>query len=223
MSKDAIEPLQPGPILREQVYEALEELIIDGSLGPGQRLVEADLARRLQVSRNPVREALSLLQRAGWVDVRPRHGTHVHRPSAKEVDDFFRVRTLLEGESAYLAALNATDRSIERLRKLYDQGVKALLAGDERRMADTNSTFHNQITEMADNLVLSEILDLLKKRLRWYFARVAKVRGPASWEEHAMLLDALAEQQADRAADVMRRHSEATWAIYRETRDDHGG
>jgi len=210
-----IRPLTVAPVLRDQVQETLEALIIDGTLRPGQRLLEAELAEQLHVSRNPVREALSLLARDGWIDLRPRHGAQVHEPSRKEVEDFFRVRTVLEGESARCAAEKATPGDLDGLRELVDRGVAAVAADDEQATVQANSAFHARMTEVADNRVLDEMLGLLKKRLLWYFAPVARIRGQASWDEHAALLDAIAGHDGDRAAAVMRDHCEATAALYR--------
>jgi DNA-binding GntR family transcriptional regulator len=78
------------------VYRSLEELIIFGALKPGQHLVETSLAKQLHVSRAPVREALQLLHRDGWIDLRPRQGAFVHQPTLQEVDETFHVRTLLD-------------------------------------------------------------------------------------------------------------------------------
>ena len=76
---------RPEP-LRESVYEALTEMIIGGSLQPGQHLVEVQLAGMLGVSRQPIREALQRLRNEGWVDMRPGFGATVHIPDEDEVD-----------------------------------------------------------------------------------------------------------------------------------------
>lgn len=209
-----IRPLEVAPVLREQVHETLEALIIDGTLGPGQRLREAELAAQLHVSRNPVREALSLLARDGWVDLRPRHGAHVHEPTRREVEDFFRVRTVLEGESARCAAENATLEDLNELRVLLERGVAAVADDDEQATVQANAAFHTRMAAVADNRVLDELLELLKKRLSWYFAPVARARGQASWDEHAELLLALEAHDGDRSADAMRAHCDATTALY---------
>lgn len=211
----SITPLAQAPVLRDQVYEALEELVITGVLAPGERLVEADLARQLRVSRNPVREALSLLARERWVDLKPRHGAYVHEPTRKEVEDFFRVRTLLEAEAASLAAVNATPTGVEELRRRYEEGLEALAADDDLRIERANTAFHGQVMELADNGILQEVLGRLKKRLRWYFSRVVRARGASSWEEHLVLLEAIERGDAAAAADVMRQHCQATAAMYR--------
>jgi DNA-binding FadR family transcriptional regulator len=75
---DVLRRLDDTPPLRERILEQLELLIISGSLVPGARLVEGDLADTLGVSRGPIREALQMLWRDGFVDLRPRQGAFVH-------------------------------------------------------------------------------------------------------------------------------------------------
>jgi DNA-binding GntR family transcriptional regulator len=206
--------LSQSPPLRDQVYDALESLIIDGVLTPGQRLTEGDLAERLGVSRNPVREALNALSRAGWVELRPRQGAYVRLQSVEEVDQFFHVRGLLEVESARLAAQRATPEMVASLRALLADGDKALEAGDEAALLTANSAFHAEMVIVSGNRVLGEILGLLDKRLRWYFAPVVVERGPHSWAEHSALVDAIAANDVEQAAERMRQHTEATRAAY---------
>jgi DNA-binding GntR family transcriptional regulator len=219
MSRRNLAPLQKPPPLRQQVYDALEGLIIYGGLSPGQHLVESDLAQRLGVSRIPVREALQLLHRDGWVDLRPRQGAFVHQPTAREADEVFSVRTLLEVESTRLAAANATDESVRRLAEIVETGVEALRVADERELVKLNSTFHGEITDIAGNQVLAEILHRLDKRIRWYFAPVAIARGADSWTEHKAIVAAIGARDTDAAAAAMRRHAEATRAAYHRERD----
>jgi DNA-binding GntR family transcriptional regulator len=206
--------LEPSPPLREQVYDAIERLIVSGVLRPGEHLVEVELAARLGVSRNPVREALHALRRAGWVELRPRHGAFVRSPTAGEVEQFFHVRTVLEVESARLAAQRADAAAVAALRAQLEDSADARERGDEEAMVEANARFHAAVSDLAGNVVLAELLAHLDKRLRWYFTPVVVVRGPNSWREHAELLEALAANDADRAAAVMREHTEGTAAAY---------
>jgi DNA-binding GntR family transcriptional regulator len=196
--------------LREKVYKTLEERIIYGALEPGHHLVETEIANKAGISRIPVREALQLLSRAGWVDLLPDMGAFVHTPTVEEVEDTFKVRVLLEAESARLAAQNATDESTKTLKEIVREGKKALRAGDERKLILLNSQFHSTITKIAGNSVLEGLIASLDKRIRWYFAPVAKVRGLESWKEHAEVLDAIIAGDEARAAEVMRKHAELT-------------
>jgi DNA-binding GntR family transcriptional regulator len=219
MAEREIEPLEKTAPLRQQVYETLEELIIFGALTPGQHLVEADLAKRLGVSRIPVREALQLLHSNGWVELRQRQGAFVHRPTLQEVDDVFSVRTLLEVESARIAATKATKESVRQLRGTTKAGAKALAGDDEEALVRLNSEFHGQVTSLAGNRVLAEMIGRLDKRIRWYFASVARSRGADSWKEHEELIDALESGDAQRAAKIMRAHAELTRDAYHLQRE----
>jgi DNA-binding GntR family transcriptional regulator len=203
---------QPPP-LRQQVYERLEEMIVDGVLPPGQHLVEQDLAELLGVSRNPIREALQALERGGWVDLRPRHGAFVHAPSADEATEFFHVRSVLERESARLAARHADDVSIATLVALIDEAARTPEA-DAQALADLNTRFHRQVAAMAGNRVLTRMIGTIEKRLRWYFRPVAMVRGERSWDQHAALVDAIRARDAQRAEAIMRDHATATAEVY---------
>jgi DNA-binding GntR family transcriptional regulator len=214
MAQDSVRSLK-GPVpLRDRVYETLEELVIYRSLPPGQHLVEADIAKRLGVSRIPVREAFQLLARDGWIDLRPHQGAFVHQPTSREVDDVFSVRTLLEVEATRLAASKATHDSIPALRKILRTGRELLARSDERALVMLNSQFHAHITQMGENEVLAGLIARLDKRIRWYFARVVMSRGSNSWREHAEIVEAVAARDPDRASEAMRRHAERTRSAY---------
>lgn len=206
--------LEPSPPLRDQVYDTIERLILSRVLQPGEHLRESELAARLGVSRNPVREALHALRRAGWVELRPRHGAFVRSPTPAEVEQFFHVRTVLEVESARLAAQRSDKSAVTALRAQLQDGKRAQKRRDTQAMVDANVRFHATVTELAGNSVLAELLVHLDKRLRWHFTPVAVVRGPDSWREHAELLAALAAKDSEHAAAVMRTHTERTTAAY---------
>jgi DNA-binding GntR family transcriptional regulator len=177
-------------------------------------LVEADIARKLGVSRIPVREGLQLLARDGWIDLRPRQGAFVHQPEMREVDDVFSIRTLLEVESTRLAACKTTEHSIEDLRKIHQMGSEALARADEKDLVMLNSQFHARITRIGENEVLAGLIARLDKRIRWYFAPVVKSRGSSSWKEHLEIVEAIEARDPQRASEAMRRHAEATRSAY---------
>lgn len=206
--------------LRQKVYEALEEQIIYGDLEPGRHLVEAEITRQLGVSRIPVREALQLLHSGGWVDLHPDKGAFVHVPTMQEVRDTFGVRTVLEGLSAWLAAENATAESIAALRELVERG-RRILSRSPREIVRLNSEFHAALTQMGGNRVLTTLIATLDKRIRWYFAPVAKVRGPESWKEHIDIVKAIEARDRAEAEKRMRRHAELTKTAQYEAMEAH--
>ena len=210
---------RPVP-LRESVYSAILDMIVSRSLQPGQHLVESELALMLGVSRQPVREALQWLKNDGWVDLRPGLGAFVHSPTVEEADQLLAVRSLLETESARLAATHATDEGVTRLRDLCKQGFAALAAQDVATMVALNAELHATVMKLSGNDVLVELAAQVDRRVRWYYTPVARHRGAQSWQEHSALIDAIAAGDADAAADVMSAHTEHTRRSYLEQQDD---
>ena len=210
---------RPVP-LRESVYSAILDMIVSRQLQPGQHLVESELAVMLGVSRQPVREALQWLKNDGWVDLRPGLGAFVHTPTVEEADQLLAVRSLLETESARLAAGRATGQDVERLRELCDRGRAALAAEDVATMVELNAELHRVVMTMSGNDVLVELAAQVDRRVRWYYTPVARHRGEQSWTEHAELIDAIAAGDTARAGEFMAAHTEHTRRSYLEHRDD---
>ncbi|VEG51826.1 transcriptional regulator [Mycolicibacterium aurum] len=214
-ASQSIPAIQQGPVLRERVYSTLEDLIVRRVLQPGERLLENELAAALGVSRNPVREALTMLARTGWVDIHPRTGAYVHAPTPDEIDDFFDMRTLLESYAAERAASRVTAEQLDVLEEIWREGVSAVESGDVQGIVSANSAFHDRISEWSGNGMLHSTLSMMKKRVRWYFSSVADVRGMASWNEHRRIIDALRARDAAHASTLMRAHTMATADMYR--------
>ena len=202
--------------LRQSVYEALVELVIVGRLGPGEHLVETELARQLGVSRQPVREALHRLEAEGWVDLRPNQGAFVHVPTDHEVDELLDVRELLEVQMARLAARSATQAGIARLRAIWFEGQSAVASGETERVVAANNEFHAMLARVAGNAVLGDLARIVSRRVRWYYRQVAPLRGQKSWAEHRDLIDAVEAGDEERAAEIARKHTEGTRSTYHQ-------
>jgi DNA-binding GntR family transcriptional regulator len=216
-------PLERPAPLRQAVYDALAEMIITRELQPGEHLVENELAAQLGVSRQPVREALQRLQNEGWVDLRPALGAFVHVPTDAEADQLLAVRTLLEAESARLAARQATPEHVEHLWELQRTGEKALAAEDQEGLVAANAALHAHVVLMSGNSVLADLIASVDRRVRWYYLPIARARGKDAWDEHADLIDAIARRNSRRAGDLMRRHTERTRQVYHERRQEAEG
>jgi DNA-binding GntR family transcriptional regulator len=90
------------------------------------------------------------------------------------------------------------------------EGKSAVTTGDVPTVVSANSELHSLITRMSGNTVLTELIGLVDRRVRWYYTPLARTRGTVSWKEHTELIDAIAHRDEQRAAEVMRRHTEAT-------------
>lgn len=213
-SADLFRSLEHRP-LRGLISDQLKELIISGQVLPGERLVEADMAERLGTSRVPVREALLELARDGWVELRARHGARVHSPTAREAEELFQVRSVLEAETARLAAEAIDDTGIATLREICIRGMSFVDADDHTAAARANAEFHRAVAEHSGNQVLARIFANIEDRFRWYFTRIAPARGMSSWVEHERIVAALADHDPVRAEAEMRDHAAHTREIYR--------
>src|SRR6202011_5521046 len=211
-------PLERPAPLRQAVYDALAEMIITRDLQPGEHLVENDLAAQLGVSRQPVREALQRMQTEGWVDLRPALGAFVHVPTEDEADQLLAARTLLETESARLAAEHTTPEQVEHLWALHRSGEVALAADDQEGVVAANAALHSHIVSMSRNNVLADLIGSVDRRVRWYYLPIARARGKDAWDQHAQLIDAIAHGNGGRAGDLMRRHTERTREMYHQRR-----
>ena len=212
------QPLERPAPLRHAVYDVIAEMIVNGELQPGEHLVENELAAQLGVSRQPVREALQRLQSEGWIDLRPALGAFVHVPTDDEADQLLTTRTLLEAESARLAARRATPEDVEHLWELQRAGEKAVRDDDQVGMVAANAALHAYVVAMSGNKVLAELIALVDRRVRWYYWPIARSRGHEAWDEHRELIEVIASRGGKRAGDLMRRHTERTRESYHNQR-----
>jgi DNA-binding GntR family transcriptional regulator len=186
------------------LYNRVRRAIVQGELRPNQRLVEAELAEMLGVSRTPIREVLQRLALDGLVS-RHRRGWIVREHSAQEIKDIYACRAALEGYAARLAAEHATDEHLAEL----DEILACLYEGRSRdEMVALNERFHEAIIDAAANELLAE----LTRRSRLYFfnRRVATLytdeEAAYSRDQHARLIAALHARDADAAEAIAREH-----------------
>jgi DNA-binding GntR family transcriptional regulator len=183
--------------LRDQVLTELRRRIIDAHYLPGERLTEDRLAADFGVSRNPVREALRVVEAEGFVEVQPRRGAVVATPDERTMRDMFAARAVLEPLAARLAADRASDDDLAQLRRLLDDARKATDDGDFVRVAELNSDLHRHVVRMSGNRWLLQFSVAMYRHVHWVFRLGASARAAHSWEEHVRLVEALEAHDAD--------------------------
>jgi DNA-binding GntR family transcriptional regulator len=195
--------------LREQVLAELRRRIVDGDYAQGERLTETRLADDFGVSRNPVREALRVVEAEGFVQILPRRGAVVATLDDTAVRDLFAVREQLETLAAGLAAERATANDMAHLRRLLDQASSATDAKDFDLVAELNSAFHRGVIEVSGNRWLLSISAAMYHHVHWVFRVGAAQRAPHSWEEHIRLVEAIEARDPAAATTAAREHVEA--------------
>jgi DNA-binding GntR family transcriptional regulator len=100
------------------------------------------------------------------------------------------------------------------LREVWQQGVAAVESGDVTRTVAANNDFHAAVAEIAGNAVLAQLAEIVGRRVRWYYRKVAPARGHESWAEHAEFIAAIEAGDEDKASDLARVHTERTRTAY---------
>lgn len=192
----------------DAAYASLREAILDGRLGPGEKVTLAGLASELGMSAMPVREALKRLAREGLVILTPHTDTLVAPFEVQDVQRIFVVRANLEALAARIAAARVTADLLGTLWTLHGQMQSAMAAEDYETFARCNRTFHDAIFDAADNPYLRRILDevwTLSYRFRAGY-RIIPGRAAAACEEHEVIVKALSSGQEAAAESAMHTH-----------------
>lgn len=208
--------------LREQVLTELRRRIVDGQYLPGERLTEDRLAEDFGVSRNPVREALRVVEAEGFVEIQPRRGAVVATPDEAAMRDMFAVRAVLEPLAARLAAERASPADLAALRRLLDDARDATDGSDLARIADLNSALHSLVFGLSGNRWLVQFSLAMSRHVHWVFRLGAEGRAPHSWAEHVRLVEALEAHDADAAERAAAEHVQAARSAAIEHADTNG-
>jgi DNA-binding GntR family transcriptional regulator len=203
--------------LAARVFERVKQEIFDFVLLPGDRFTEAEIAARMQVSRTPVREALYLLEREGYLEVMFRSGWRVRPFDFQQFEDLYDVRIILE-----LAA-------IKRLCEMEDRGAleelktawmapKGERLTDGRGVAALDEKFHETLVSATGNAEMARIHHDLTERIRIIrrldFTKDERV--DATYNEHARILRAILQRKADQAQLMVKTHIEGSKAEVRK-------
>ena len=197
--------LQSAPDLVERVYGALLDAIVEGSLAPGSRLTQEEIAAQLDVSRQPVLQALRLLKKDGFVLDAPGRGVVVAPLDAGSIAQLYEVRAALDALAARLAA----GRRAVLDRRLVEQGRRAARGHRIQAMIDSDIAFHNAIYAASGNPLVGR-----SAQLHWVHLR--RVMGAslqssrqreAVWDEHEAIAAAIASGDAKGAVRRIEEHA----------------
>lgn len=198
--------LEPAPDRVDQVYRALIDAISDGTLAPGQRVTQEDLAAQLAVSRQPVLQALRLLKKDGLIQDAPGRGVLVRPLDVDWMRQVYQVRGALDALAAELAAA----RRYQLDPALIAQGREASQGSNVKAMMDADMGFHQAIYSASLNPLIAQSAQLHWCHLRRVMGAVlqsAQQRATV-WDEHQAIADAIAVGDGKRAVALINHHSQ---------------
>lgn len=189
----------------EFVYRHICQAIRDGEFRQGERIREDEVAKKLGVSRTPVREALLRMRSRGLIEFNAGRGAGVIVLSRAQVLELYAMREILEGAAARMAAEHATPAEISYLSYIVEQFSQT---EDPARLAQINIAFHRSICDGAHNRYLVESLDQLRDALALLQGTTFSVDGrPAvADEEHRNIFEAIKNRNPDGAEQAARAH-----------------
>lgn len=192
--------------LREKILETIRDAILKGSLKPGERVSEPDLAERFGISRTPIREAFRQLESEGYLQVVPRKGAVVASLSERDIEEFYAIKIILEGFAARMAADKLTAKEIERLESINERLYKLADEGDVKTFFRVHNEFHEVFIKAAGNDKLSEMINQLVMKFKRL--RLASLSHPGrmkiSIEDHRDMIQAFKEHDGSRADSLVR-------------------
>jgi len=195
----------PSTNLASEVYEELRKSIVEGSIRPNERLIEADLAAMLQVSRTPIRESMLRLAGDGLI-VPHKRGWIVREHSQQEIREVYEIRAALEGFAAGLAAQRATDEELAGIKAIHQAYIDTVSDESRGQLVEHNDAFHNAVIAAAKNNLLAE---QIRRNSQYYF--IHRISGFLTDEEvrgsiagHESVVQALVARDADLAESTAR-------------------
>ena len=201
--------LRKHKTLREQIVFSLRESIIRGELKPGTKLTEPELATRLGISRTPIRESFRQLESEGFLTVIPRKGAVVSNITRKDIEDFFELKSLLEGYAARIAAEKMTEKDVDKLIQINKELADCAENNNYERFFTKNEEFHNYFLTLCGNEKLVEIRDTMVKRFLGF--RMAALSLPGrlmeSVKQHEQAIKAFKRGDGRLAEAVLVEHA----------------
>ncbi|MBT9136221.1 MAG: HTH-type transcriptional repressor RspR [Firmicutes bacterium] len=204
MALSPIEITDLRPI-RDLVYESLRSAIMKGHLEAGERLVESEIAERLQVSRTPVREALRMLEKDGIATSVPRRGTVVVGLKLEDAIEIYSILSVLEGLVAKLAAEHITQADLQLLQQLK---AKKPPLGDFLEYARIFAEFNDILNRASRSTRLMQLMETYASQLSClrYVSLDTPERQSAAWDEHLTIIEAIEKRDGLLAEERAKQH-----------------
>lgn len=191
-----------------KIIQTLAEEIISGTLPPGYKLEEKNLAERFQVSRTPVREALREMGARGLIELIPRRGAMVANIGLAELSDLLEAECELEALCAQLSAQRMSVVEKKQLERIHEQ-TEALVAGkNEADYLELNRKFHELICVGTHNKTIANMVGGLRDRLSAFRQAQAGTEGrlTVAHDEHGAVVEAILASDGAAAYAAMRNH-----------------
>ena len=198
--------IQARPDLVDEVYQNLLDAISAGTLPPGARITQEEIAEQMNVSRSPVLQALRLLKKDGLIQDAPGRGVLIAGMDPQWIGNLYQVRGALDALAARLAAAQKIDLGPG----IIAAGRRAARSGDVKTMIDADIAFHTAIYRASGNPLIFETTQLHWVHLRRVMGAALQAAGQREsiWDEHEGIARAIAAGEVELAGQLSEQHAE---------------
>lgn len=202
--------------LDDLVYAKVKEMILDKQLKPGERILQEQLAKKLGISRSPVRKVLSQLAKEHLVTIVPRGGAYVKEFSIEEMLAIFAIREVFEGLACREAVSVVSKDELNFFKNLFKKAVKSAGHGDWRAYLKADEEFHSFLIQRTRTDLLREMITSFNILSNSYVRGL--IRPPEeTFPEHMAIIDALMRHNSDLAENLMREHHKKCAALLKQS------
>lgn len=202
--------IEKNKSMREKVYDMLKQLIIDGEIAPGERIIETEYSNKFQISRTPIREAIRMLELEGLVESQATGGVTVKKITEDEIVEVYKIRIALEGIILEEVIKKANASDIKKLEKIIRDTKKALKTGNTSTVFELFSLFNATLYDIAS---LSKVTGMINN-INLYLKRVRRlsiddpVRKEDAFTDHENIVEAIKKRDLSTAIFINRAHLE---------------
>jgi DNA-binding GntR family transcriptional regulator len=199
--------------MADQIADHIQQSILEGNIRPGDRLIENDIAKQLDVSRTPTREAFRILASQGLVEINSNKGVRVTLITKSDLAELFEVRILLEKYCLRNFVRNATGAEIHNLETELKKMAMSVADNDNAAYLRHSVNFHTSFINKCQNKRLISIFEILKNNIHCaqiFYARKAVARQD-SVQEHQAIWGAIKSRSIEKAETALSHHLENSY------------
>lgn len=202
--------IEKSKSMREKVYDTLKQMIIDGIIKPGERIIETEYSNKFQISRTPIREAIRMLELEGLVESQTTGGVIVKTITSEEISEIYKIRIALESIIIEEIIKKITNQDIKKLERILKNTKKAFDNKDIEKVFSLFTEFNQMLYDIA---ALPKVTGMINN-INLYLKRFRKLsidnpsRKEEAFEDHVQILEAIKKKELTTAITINRMHLE---------------
>lgn len=202
--------IEKNKSMREKVYDTLKQMIIDGVIKPGERIIETEYSNKFQISRTPIREAIRMLELEGLVESQTTGGVIVKTLTREEISEIYKIRIALESLILEEIIKKINNQDIKKLEKVLKNTKKAFEVKDIEKVFSLFTEFNQILYDIAS---LPKVTGMINN-INLYLKRFRKLsidnpsRKEEAFEDHVQILEAIKNKELSTAISINRMHLE---------------